>query len=282
MRGKGVVERAFSSVNTLFCQHVAGYVGSDVTRRGDDVQAAWTIRELADLFEEWVIAGWQNRPHDGLRSPFLPGKALSPNEIYALLVARTGYLPVCLAGDDYIELLPVEWRKINDYGIRIDYRTYDCRELGPCRRQPSGVDAKGGLWEVHKTPTTCRMSGSATPVPEDGSPSRGPARARYRPRSLTSPGATPAPSWLPAGQTTPTRPRSPQRWTACSNAPGRALAGGSAPAPRQPPRCRCGPLLPGGQQEKKARSPARTPPARSSRSGYSTPSPTGAADDRPG
>lgn len=51
---KGVVERTFSSINTLFCQHVAGYVGSDVTRRGDDVQAAWTIRELADLFEGWV------------------------------------------------------------------------------------------------------------------------------------------------------------------------------------------------------------------------------------
>jgi hypothetical protein len=59
------------------------------------VRAVWTIRELADLFEEWVIACWQNRPHDGLRSPVLPGRALSPNEAYALLVARTGYLPVC-------------------------------------------------------------------------------------------------------------------------------------------------------------------------------------------
>lgn len=149
---KGVVERTFSSINTLFCQHVAGYVGSNATRRGDDVQAIWTIRELADLFDEWVIACWQNRPHDGLRSPFLPGKALSPNEVYALLVARTGYLPICLTGEDYIELLPAEWRKINDYGIRIDYRTYDCRELGPYRRQPSGIDAKGGLWEVHYDP----------------------------------------------------------------------------------------------------------------------------------
>jgi hypothetical protein len=98
MRGKGVVERAFSSINTLFCQHVAGYVGSNVTRRGHEVQAVWTIRELADLFEEWLIACWQRRPHDGLRSPFLPGRALSPNEACALLVARTGYLPVCLTG----------------------------------------------------------------------------------------------------------------------------------------------------------------------------------------
>jgi transposase InsO family protein len=149
---KGVVERTFSSINTLFCQHVAGYVGSNVTMRGQDVQAVWTIRELADLFEEWVIACWQNRPHDGLRSPFLTDKALSPNEVYALLVARTGYLPVCLTGEDYLELLPVEWRVVNDYGIRIDHRTYDCRELGPYRRQPSGVEVKGNLWEVHYDP----------------------------------------------------------------------------------------------------------------------------------
>jgi hypothetical protein len=124
---KGVVERTFSSINTLFCQHVAGYVGSNVTRRGEHVTAVWTIQELADLFDEWVVACWQHRPHDGLRSPFNPGTALSPNEVYALLVARTGYLPVCLSGDEYLELLPAQWRKINGYGIRIDYRTYDCR-----------------------------------------------------------------------------------------------------------------------------------------------------------
>ncbi|WP_250569686.1 Mu transposase C-terminal domain-containing protein [Streptomyces sp. CJ_13] len=68
------------------------------------------------------------------------------------MVTRAGHLPVCLTGDDYIELLPVEWRKINDYGIVMDYRTYDCRELGPYRRQPSGVTLKGDLWEVHYDP----------------------------------------------------------------------------------------------------------------------------------
>lgn len=151
---KAVVERTFSSINTLFCQHVAGYVGANVTRRGADVEAVWTIRELADLFDEWVVACWQHRPHEGLHSPFLPGRALSPNDVYAMLVVRAGHLPVCLTGEDYVELLPVEWRKINDYGIRIDYRTYDCRELGPYRRQRSGVDVKGGLWAAGTGKTT--------------------------------------------------------------------------------------------------------------------------------
>jgi len=57
-----------------------------------------------------------------------------------------------LTGDDYLELLPVEWRQINAYGVRIDYRTYDCPEFGPLRLQHSGVTAKRGLWEVHYDP----------------------------------------------------------------------------------------------------------------------------------
>ena len=65
---------------------------------------------------------------------------LSPNEKYAALVAAAGYLPLTLTGEDYLELLPVAWRQINDYGIRIDYRTYDCPGLGPWRRQHSGID----------------------------------------------------------------------------------------------------------------------------------------------
>ena len=98
------------------------------------------------------MAGWQNRPHDRLRSPYLPGRELSPNEAYAVMVARAGDLPVPLSGEDYIELLPVTWRAVNDYGIQIDYRTYDCAELGPYRRRASAAAARNGRWEVHYDP----------------------------------------------------------------------------------------------------------------------------------
>jgi transposase InsO family protein len=150
---KGICERTFRSINTLFCQYVAGYTGSDVTRRGKDVasQAAWTLPQLQELLDEWIVC-WQSRPHDGLRSPYLPGRELSPNEAYAVMVARAGYLPVPLSGEDYIELLPVTWRAVNDYGIQIDYRTYDCAELGPYRRRSSAAAARNGRWEVHFDP----------------------------------------------------------------------------------------------------------------------------------
>lgn len=39
-------------------------------------------------------------------------------------------------------MLPAVWRAINDYGIKIGYRTYDSPELNRLRRQPSGVTAE--------------------------------------------------------------------------------------------------------------------------------------------
>jgi len=150
---KATIERTFGSVNTLFCQHVAGYTGRDVTRRGSAVESQdlWSLADLQELLDEWVIL-WQCRPHDGLRHPFTPDQPCSPNDAYAALVAAAGYVPVALTGDDYIELMPADWRTIGDGGIQIDYRTYNCGELGPYRRTASGVAGKGTRWEIHSDP----------------------------------------------------------------------------------------------------------------------------------
>ncbi|WP_084027810.1 Mu transposase C-terminal domain-containing protein [Mycobacterium avium] len=151
---KPKIERTLQSVATLFAQHVAGYVGSSVERRGAKAEqdAVWSLMELQALLDEWIVALWQNRPHDGLRDPVTPGQPLTPNEKYATLVEVAGYVPVPLSADDYIELLPSCWRTINSYGIRINNRTYDAKALNPYRRQHSGVAAKRGQWEVHYDP----------------------------------------------------------------------------------------------------------------------------------
>ncbi|MZE52470.1 DDE-type integrase/transposase/recombinase [Streptomyces sp. SID5770] len=149
---KGHVERTFSSINTLFVQHVAGYTGSHTGERGQDAEgeAVWTLAQLDDLLQEWIICGWQEREHDGLRHPMMPRCALSPNEMWAALVAVCGYVPVPLGREDYIELMPVKRQKINDYGIRIDYRTYDHKVLNPYRGELSPT--ADGLWEIHYNP----------------------------------------------------------------------------------------------------------------------------------
>ena len=147
------IEKTLGSVATMFVQHLPGHKGRSTEHRGAHpaAEAVWTIHQLRELLQEWIVH-WQNQPHDGLRDPLMPGKALSPNEKYAALVAAAGHVPIALSPDEYIELLPRHWRTINSYGIRINHRTYDSTELNPFRRRPSGMGPDGRSWEVHYDP----------------------------------------------------------------------------------------------------------------------------------
>jgi hypothetical protein len=148
------IERTLGSVATMFAQYVSGYTGRGVEYRGRGVEdgAVWSLLELQDLLDQWIIAGWQNRPHDGLRDPLHPGRAFTPNEKFAALTEFAGYVPLALSPDDYVELLPAAWRAVNAYGIKISRRVYDGAELNPLRMQHSGVAARKGLHEVHYDP----------------------------------------------------------------------------------------------------------------------------------
>ena len=97
---KGHIERYFGSVASLFCQFASGYAGRSPDRRGRHVedQPLWSMAELQELLDEWLVAFFLNRPHDGLRDPEHPGRAFTPNEKYAALVEAAGYVPVALAG----------------------------------------------------------------------------------------------------------------------------------------------------------------------------------------
>lgn len=148
------IERTLGSVATLFAQYVTGYKGrsAEMRGKGPEAQAAWSIHELQELLQEWVVAVWQTRSHDGLRDPLMPGRPLSPNEKYAALVSAAGYVPVALSAEEYVQLLPRKWRVIGSSGVRINSRIYDSRAFGPYRRQPSGAGPDGRLWEVHYDP----------------------------------------------------------------------------------------------------------------------------------
>ncbi|MFC1414154.1 transposase [Streptacidiphilus sp. N1-12] len=150
---KGAVERAFRSINHGFCQYVAGYTGSSTAERGRQVQgeAHWTLVQLRELFEEWLVAGWHARKHAALRHPMLPHLALSPIEMWGALVSIAGYVPLPLTAEDHIELLPVRWQPVSDYGIRFDHRTYDSKALNGYRRTRSTAGASQPL-EVHHNP----------------------------------------------------------------------------------------------------------------------------------
>jgi hypothetical protein len=60
---KGHIERMLGSVGTLFAQFVSGYTGFNAERRGRHVeqQAVWSLLELQDLLDEWIVRVFTDR-----------------------------------------------------------------------------------------------------------------------------------------------------------------------------------------------------------------------------
>lgn len=156
---KPVVERTFQSVNTLFCQYVQGYVGRDPSRRGRELddQPLFTIRQLQELLDQWIVLGWQNRRHSELRHPEMPRVILTPNEMWSVQIAAAGYLPMAMSAGDYLELLPVKWRLVGPGGVEIDTLLYDCDALGAMRGERSPYRHRNGRWPVYVDPYDMRQ-----------------------------------------------------------------------------------------------------------------------------
>ncbi|WP_423181312.1 Mu transposase C-terminal domain-containing protein [Arthrobacter sp. NyZ413] len=149
------IERFFAGVNTGFTQYLAGYAGPNVVRRGTDpaAEARFTLAEVQNLLDWWLLAVWQNRPHPGLRHPAMPKKDLTPNEAFAALASVAPQVPVALTRDDYIALLPVEWRSIQAYGINFHGLHYDAPALHEYRGVSSRLPAPAnGRWEIRYDP----------------------------------------------------------------------------------------------------------------------------------
>lgn len=149
------MERFFAGVNTGFTQYLAGYTGPNVVRRGKDpaAEARFTLAEVQNLLEWWLVAVWQNRPHPGLRHPAMPKKDLTPNEAFAALAGVAPQIPVTLTREDYIALLPVDWRSIQPYGINFNGLHYDAPALHEYRGVASGLPSPAnGRWEIRYDP----------------------------------------------------------------------------------------------------------------------------------
>ncbi|MDV3245715.1 Mu transposase C-terminal domain-containing protein [Mycobacterium avium subsp. hominissuis] len=149
------IERVFAAINSGFTQYLAGYAGPNVVRRGKspEQEAFWTLAEVQNLLDLWIVAVWQNKPHPGLRHPAMPKKDLTPNEAYAALAGVAPTTHVVLGRDDYIGLLPVAWRSIQPYGINFEGLHYDSPELHPLRGVSSGLPGPArGRWEIRYDP----------------------------------------------------------------------------------------------------------------------------------
>ncbi|MGY1640746.1 Mu transposase C-terminal domain-containing protein [Geodermatophilus sp. SYSU D00703] len=149
------IERVFASINSGFTQYLAGYTGPNVVRRGRDPagEARYTLNEVQNLLDLWIVATWQNRAHSGLRHPALPRRDLTPNEMFAALAGVAPQVNVTLSRDDYIALLPLQYRSIQPYGINFEGLHYDSPDLHEYRGVKSGLPAPAlGRWEVRFDP----------------------------------------------------------------------------------------------------------------------------------
>ncbi|WP_193599396.1 Mu transposase C-terminal domain-containing protein [Microbacterium sp. YJN-G] len=129
------VERTFESMVTRFVQYLEGFTGGSVDRRGraeptDDVLA---VAQLQELLEDWVAIEWQNRPHDGLTDPLLPGRSLTPNEMFRAYRRVAPEIHVPFGVDDFIGLLPSKKVTLQDYGINQNRRVYRSKRLPDLR-----------------------------------------------------------------------------------------------------------------------------------------------------
>ncbi|GAB3123318.1 DDE-type integrase/transposase/recombinase [Glaciibacter psychrotolerans] len=151
---KAMVERMFGSINSLFTQHLPGYVGRSPEFRGNKVEEEPLLHifALRELFDDWVLKNWQNRPHSSLRDPLSPTVLLTPNQMCAQASELTSTLHLPLTEDDFITLLPTSFRTIRSTGIEFNSRVYDSRKLDDYRGKKSNDRAHKGFWEVKSDP----------------------------------------------------------------------------------------------------------------------------------
>ncbi|KQM82411.1 Mu transposase C-terminal domain-containing protein [Agromyces sp. Leaf222] len=156
---KAQVERMFGTIRTKFSQFLPGYSGGRTEFRGTAPEGEgdlFDLDTLNELFDRWVGVVWQNRRHDGLVDPRAPHIKHTPNTMYSALLDLTGYIPVALVEEDYVELLPRERRTIQTDGIEFRSRMYDSVHLGPHR---SHRDDRGRalLYDVHFDPNNLQQ-----------------------------------------------------------------------------------------------------------------------------
>ncbi|MFE7314253.1 transposase [Streptomyces sp. NPDC057555] len=158
---KPLVEHFFTTLAHRFSQYVQhGWQGRSHKKRGRGIERMplYTIAELQQMAQEWVALEYQQTPDAGLRDPFRPGIVLSPNDMYAVQVARSGYRAVPLSPAQNRFFLLSRWVTPGKGGFMIDYRTYQpaAQDTGHYRevllRGGSKLPGAGDKWECRFNP----------------------------------------------------------------------------------------------------------------------------------
>lgn len=148
------VERQFHTINSMFVQHLEGYVGRSPEHKGKEVptEKLLTLESLRELFEDWVLSVWQNAPHSGLRDRLHPTRHASPNQAAGQAALSVTQLHMPLNRDNFILMLESKFRRILATGVKVNNREYDSPELNMLRGKLSSMPRHKGKWEVKVDP----------------------------------------------------------------------------------------------------------------------------------
>ncbi|MGW6673607.1 transposase [Streptomyces vinaceus] len=158
---KPLAEHFFITLAHRFSQHIQhGWQGRSHRKRGRGIERMplYTITELQQMAQEWVALDYQQTPDAGLRDPLRPGIVLSPNDMYAVQVARSGYRAMPLSpAHNRMFLLP-KWVTPGRNGFMINHRTYQPTrpDAGHYRAilllGSSKLPGRDGKWECRFNP----------------------------------------------------------------------------------------------------------------------------------
>jgi transposase InsO family protein len=157
---KPTVERFFRTLREGLIQHLPAYKGPDLHSRGERVeeQAFLFLHELEDVIRDWTVEVYHQAPHDGLAVAEWPRLRLSPNEMFALGVAKAGALRIPAAPELAYEFLAVAWRTIQHYGVEVNGLRYNGPVLDGYRNAASPYGGTfGGKWPIRVNPDDVRF-----------------------------------------------------------------------------------------------------------------------------
>ena len=136
---KAVLERFFGTLNSGLISMLPGYVGSDPTLRGLDVdkEDLLTIHELDNMIRQWICTVYHHNKQSGLTFAGMPQRDMSPAEMYEASIACHGLPRLLVRPGDWIKFLPKVARTIQHYGVQWDNRIYNGPALDAYRHRQS-------------------------------------------------------------------------------------------------------------------------------------------------
>ncbi|WP_165610930.1 Mu transposase C-terminal domain-containing protein [Mycobacteroides chelonae] len=150
------IERLFKTIGDDFVRWIPGYKGRSINHRGrrPERDAVWPLPVLQALLDEWIATVYQKQSRRGTRLGLAPKAELSPNMLYNALSQYAPSPSRTLTRDEWISMQPLEFRRINRYGINLFGLVYDhhSQRFHDLRRTKSPNTKRNGKWEVRYDP----------------------------------------------------------------------------------------------------------------------------------